>query len=58
VDQVSFQIIDTKMHGADGVTGAFLVEGRQRALIEAGPGSSQPSPASRIMGPRLWTGSS
>jgi glyoxylase-like metal-dependent hydrolase (beta-lactamase superfamily II) len=40
VDQVSFQIIDTKMHGADGVTGAFLVEGRQRALIEAGPGSS------------------
>jgi glyoxylase-like metal-dependent hydrolase (beta-lactamase superfamily II) len=34
------QIIDTKMHGRDGITGAFLVEGERRALIETGPKSS------------------
>lgn len=33
-------IIDTKMHGRDGITGVFLVEGERRALIETGPKSS------------------
>jgi glyoxylase-like metal-dependent hydrolase (beta-lactamase superfamily II) len=33
-------VIDTKMHGRDGITGAFVVEGRQRALVETGPKSS------------------
>ena len=34
-------IIDTKMHGFDGITGAFLLRGRDRvALIESGPKSS------------------
>jgi glyoxylase-like metal-dependent hydrolase (beta-lactamase superfamily II) len=33
-------VIDTKMHGRDGITGAFIVEGRQRALVETGPKSS------------------
>ena len=34
-------IIDTKMHGFDGITGTFLVRGRDRvALIESGPKSS------------------
>ncbi|HEU4480456.1 MAG TPA: MBL fold metallo-hydrolase, partial [Actinomycetota bacterium] len=32
--------IDTRMHGRDGITGAFLVEGEKRALIETGPKSS------------------
>lgn len=34
-------IIDTKMHGFDGITATFLVRGRDRvALIESGPKSS------------------
>ena len=33
-------IIDTRMHGREGITGAFLVEGEQRALVETGPKSS------------------
>jgi glyoxylase-like metal-dependent hydrolase (beta-lactamase superfamily II) len=36
----NLQIIDTKMHGRDGITAAFIVEGDQRALIETGPKSS------------------
>ena len=33
-------IIDTKMHGFEGITGAFLVRGRDRvALVETGPKS-------------------
>jgi glyoxylase-like metal-dependent hydrolase (beta-lactamase superfamily II) len=34
------QIIDTRMHGREGITGAFLVEGERRALVETGPKSS------------------
>lgn len=34
------KIIDTKMHGRDGITGAFVLRGRQTALIETGPQSS------------------
>jgi glyoxylase-like metal-dependent hydrolase (beta-lactamase superfamily II) len=34
------KVIDTKMHGKDGITAAFVVEGRQRALVETGPKSS------------------
>ena len=33
-------IIDTKMHGREGITGAFLVRGDQTALVETGPKSS------------------
>lgn len=32
-----FQVIDTKMHGFDGVTASFLVTGEQVALLETGP---------------------
>jgi glyoxylase-like metal-dependent hydrolase (beta-lactamase superfamily II) len=35
-------VIDTKMHGGDGITAAFLLRGRQTALIETGPKSSYP----------------
>lgn len=35
-----FVTIDTKMHGLDGITGAFLVTGEQTALIETGPRST------------------
>ncbi len=34
------QIIDTKMHGLDGITGAFLFKGERTALVETGPKSS------------------
>jgi glyoxylase-like metal-dependent hydrolase (beta-lactamase superfamily II) len=34
------KVIDTKMHGKDGITAAFVVEGRQTALVETGPKSS------------------
>jgi glyoxylase-like metal-dependent hydrolase (beta-lactamase superfamily II) len=34
------KIIDTKMHGREGITGTFLVRGEQTALIESGPKSS------------------
>lgn len=34
------RIIDTKMHGRGGITGAFLIEGEQTALVETGPRSS------------------
>jgi glyoxylase-like metal-dependent hydrolase (beta-lactamase superfamily II) len=33
-------IIDTKMHGRPGITGAFVVAGEQTALVETGPKSS------------------
>ena len=33
-------VIDTKMHGRDGITGVFLVQDTKNALIESGPGSS------------------
>lgn len=33
-------IIDTEMHGRDGITAVFIVEGEKRALVEAGPKSS------------------
>jgi glyoxylase-like metal-dependent hydrolase (beta-lactamase superfamily II) len=32
-----FELIDTKMHGYSGVTGAFLVRGAKTALVETGP---------------------
>jgi glyoxylase-like metal-dependent hydrolase (beta-lactamase superfamily II) len=32
--------IDTKMHGREGITGAFVVSGEQTALVETGPKSS------------------
>ena len=35
-------VIDTKMHGRDGITAAFLLRGEQTALIETGPKSSYP----------------
>jgi glyoxylase-like metal-dependent hydrolase (beta-lactamase superfamily II) len=35
-------VIDTKMHGGDGITAAFLLRGEQTALIETGPKSSYP----------------
>lgn len=35
-----FTTIDTRMHGRDAITGAFLVSGRRTALIETGPKSS------------------
>ncbi|MEA2497822.1 MAG: hypothetical protein QOH26_227, partial [Actinomycetota bacterium] len=34
------KIIDTKMHGRDGITGTFLVQGEKTALVESGPKSS------------------
>lgn len=37
---MNFKTIDTKMHGYPGITGTFLLEGEQKALIETGPGSS------------------
>jgi glyoxylase-like metal-dependent hydrolase (beta-lactamase superfamily II) len=33
-------VIDTKMHGKDGITGAFLLQGATTALVETGPKSS------------------
>ena len=33
-------IIDTKMHGRNGITGTFLIRGDQTALVETGPKSS------------------
>ena len=35
----AFQIIDTKMHGFDGVTASFLIAGEKVALVETGPKS-------------------
>ena len=35
-------VIDTKMHGGDGITAAFLLRAEQTALIETGPKSSYP----------------
>jgi glyoxylase-like metal-dependent hydrolase (beta-lactamase superfamily II) len=32
-----FELIDTKMHGFPGVTGAFLIKGNKTALVETGP---------------------
>lgn len=32
--------IDTRMHGFEGITGAFLLRGEQTALVETGPKSS------------------
>lgn len=32
-----FEVIDTKMHGFEGVTAAFLVRGEKTALVETGP---------------------
>lgn len=32
--------IDTKMHGLDGITGAFLLQGQKTALVETGPKTS------------------
>ena len=34
------QVIDTKMHGKDEITGAFLLQGATTALVETGPLSS------------------
>jgi glyoxylase-like metal-dependent hydrolase (beta-lactamase superfamily II) len=34
------KVIDTKMHGKDGITGAFLLQGAMTALVETGPLSS------------------
>jgi glyoxylase-like metal-dependent hydrolase (beta-lactamase superfamily II) len=34
------EVIDTKMHGRDGITGAFLLQGATTAIIETGPLSS------------------
>lgn len=39
---MDFKTIDTMMHGRAGITGAFLVRGRDTALVETGPGSSLP----------------
>src|ERR687891_609539 len=36
----AFDIIDTKMHGYDRITGAFVVQADKTALIETGPKSS------------------
>jgi glyoxylase-like metal-dependent hydrolase (beta-lactamase superfamily II) len=33
-------VIDTKMHGLDGITAAFVVRGEQTALVETGPKTS------------------
>jgi glyoxylase-like metal-dependent hydrolase (beta-lactamase superfamily II) len=33
-------VIDTKMHGLDGITGTFLLQGEKTALVETGPKSS------------------
>ena len=37
---MDIKTIDTRMHGREGITGTFLVQGEQVALVEAGPGSS------------------
>jgi glyoxylase-like metal-dependent hydrolase (beta-lactamase superfamily II) len=34
------QVIDTRMHGVPGITGAFLITDEQTALVETGPKSS------------------
>jgi glyoxylase-like metal-dependent hydrolase (beta-lactamase superfamily II) len=34
------KVIDTRMHGKDGITGAFLLQGATTALVETGPLSS------------------
>lgn len=34
------EVIDTKMHGYEGITAAFIVRGAKIALVEAGPKSS------------------
>jgi glyoxylase-like metal-dependent hydrolase (beta-lactamase superfamily II) len=34
------KVIDAKMHGRDGITGVFLVQGELTALVESGPASS------------------
>lgn len=34
------EVIDTKMHGFEGITAAFVVRGDETALVEAGPKSS------------------
>jgi glyoxylase-like metal-dependent hydrolase (beta-lactamase superfamily II) len=34
------KVIDTRMHGYDGVTAAYVVEGERTALVETGPKSS------------------
>jgi glyoxylase-like metal-dependent hydrolase (beta-lactamase superfamily II) len=34
------RIIDTRMHGLDGITGAFVVRGEKTALVETGPKTS------------------
>ena len=41
-------VIDTKMHGLDEITGAFLVAGEKTALIETGPKSSVESVQARL----------
>ena len=33
-------VIDTKMHGREEITAAYLLRGRQNALIETGPKST------------------
>ena len=33
-------VLDTRMHGREGITGAFVVRGARTALVEAGPKSS------------------
>jgi glyoxylase-like metal-dependent hydrolase (beta-lactamase superfamily II) len=35
-----YQTIDTRMHGREGITGAFILRGEKTALIETGPKSS------------------
>ena len=35
-----YRVIDTKMHGREGITGTFLIEAERTALIETGPKSS------------------
>jgi glyoxylase-like metal-dependent hydrolase (beta-lactamase superfamily II) len=35
-----YKTIDTRMHGREGITGAFLLRGEKTALIETGPKSS------------------
>lgn len=34
---VGFEVIDTKMHGFEGVTASFLLQGQKTALVETGP---------------------
>jgi glyoxylase-like metal-dependent hydrolase (beta-lactamase superfamily II) len=35
-----YVVIDTKMHGREGITGTFLIKGSKTALVETGPKSS------------------